>query len=70
MFNMLPGDTPPHTMWDESYNSQLNCTQTLIEKSEEILGAYRVFPNIGNHGGCSFQSYLRVWFQYCYIHKT
>lgn len=48
--NISPGDTPPHSMWEETQESQMRCSEMLVESMEASLPGYRVYPNIGNHG--------------------
>lgn len=44
------GDTPPHSAWEESYDSQLGCTKILIDSFNKTLSNYNIYPTIGNHG--------------------
>jgi sphingomyelin phosphodiesterase len=43
------GDIPPHTMWDESLDSQLNCTVALTETLARTIKTTPIYPCIGNH---------------------
>jgi len=46
---LFSGDIPPHTVWDETEESQMACTETLTTVMKEILGDFVVYPTIGNH---------------------
>lgn len=46
---LFTGDIPPHTMWDETLDSQLNCTVTLTETLGRIIKSTPIYPCIGNH---------------------
>lgn len=48
-FIVFTGDIPPHTMWDETLDSQLNCTVALTETLGRIIPATPIYPCIGNH---------------------
>lgn len=45
------GDIPPHTVWDETPQSQLDCTVALVDLIARNLTGYNVYPIIGNHEG-------------------
>ena len=44
------GDNPPHTWWEETMESQLDCTRRLTTMIRETLPGYPVYPTLGNHG--------------------
>ena len=44
------GDVPPHTLWEETVDSQLDCSRTLTNAIQDILAGHIVLPAIGNHG--------------------
>ena len=45
------GDIPPHTMWDETETSQLNCSEIIVAAMTKAFGPdLRIYPAIGNHG--------------------
>jgi len=48
-FVIFTGDIPPHTMWDETMDSQLQCSQVLTDSLKTILNGSTVYPSIGNH---------------------
>ena len=44
------GDSPPHTIWDETEQSQFDCTRKVVAALQRGVPGVRVLPNIGNHG--------------------
>ncbi|ELU09883.1 hypothetical protein CAPTEDRAFT_207669 [Capitella teleta] len=48
-FVLYSGDSPPHAMWEETQEIQLNYTQYLTEIFREGLPDTPVYPTIGNH---------------------
>lgn len=46
---LFSGDIPPHTVWDETEESQLRCTELLVESLSRNLTGHDVYPIIGNH---------------------
>lgn len=46
---LFSGDVPPHTMWDETAQSQMACTKLLVDILKRLLPNYNVYPIIGNH---------------------
>ena len=45
-----PGDNPPHHMWDETQESQFNCTKIVMDSLTKGLPDQDVFCVMGNHG--------------------
>ncbi|KAK2154070.1 hypothetical protein LSH36_278g06048 [Paralvinella palmiformis] len=49
-FVIFAGDIPPHTMWDETETSQLNCSEIIVDAMTKTFGPdLRVYPAVGNH---------------------
>jgi len=46
---LFSGDIPPHSVWDETEESQKDCSRTLVDVLLQNLTGYNVYPNIGNH---------------------
>lgn len=46
---LFSGDVPPHTMWSETRQSQLNCSHILVNALNSTLFGHFVYPSIGNH---------------------
>ena len=47
---IISGDTPPHSLWNETYESQLEYTESLAQAMQNKLSGRAIYPNIGNHG--------------------
>jgi len=46
---IFSGDIPPHTVWEETLESQLACTETLTRVMNETISNIPIYPGIGNH---------------------
>jgi len=64
VFCVCLGDIPPHTVWDETPQSQLDCTVALVDLIARNLTGYNVYPIIGNHGRPCIR-YFAILQNYC-----
>ena len=46
----LSGDNPPHDLWNETFASQLEVTQFIVDYLAQQLPNISIYPAIGNHG--------------------
>ncbi|ESN92072.1 hypothetical protein HELRODRAFT_181851 [Helobdella robusta] len=46
---IFTGDVSPHTVWAETYESQMRCTNTTVNLLSKNLRGRNVYPVIGNH---------------------
>ena len=46
----LSGDNPPHDIWNETFASQLEVTQFIVDYLAQQLPNINIYPAIGNHG--------------------
>lgn len=44
------GDNPPHDLWNETFASQLEVTQFIVDYLAQQLPNINIYPAIGNHG--------------------
>ena len=44
------GDNPPHDIWNETFASQLEVTQFIVDYLAQQLPNINIYPAIGNHG--------------------
>ena len=44
------GDNPPHAMWNETFESQIENSRLVANMLRSRLGGLPVYPSIGNHG--------------------
>lgn len=44
------GDNPPHDVWNETWTSQLNATNYVVNYVASKLPNVTIYPAIGNHG--------------------
>ncbi|CAH1772935.1 unnamed protein product [Owenia fusiformis] len=43
------GDAPPHALWEETFDGQMQASQATVEAFSRNMPGMRVFPTIGNH---------------------
>lgn len=48
-FIIYTGDNPPHDMWNQSYDSQLQATKTIVDFFHQRMPTITIYPSIGNH---------------------
>lgn len=51
------GDNPPHDIWEQTREGQINNSAFLTQALQEAFGDIPVFPCIGNHEGVPVNSY-------------
>ncbi|XP_064609219.1 sphingomyelin phosphodiesterase A-like [Liolophura sinensis] len=48
-FIIYTGDSPPHDVWQESWDSQLKADSLVVQRLNEQLEGFTIYPAIGNH---------------------
>lgn len=48
--NCTVGDNPPHDIWNETWTSQLNATDYVVNYVASKLPNVTIYPAFGNHG--------------------
>ena len=56
-FGFLTGDDPPHNVWNQTRDYNVNCTDIIVGMVRAAFPSTTFFPALGNHNGFPVNQY-------------